>query len=188
MGVVALKKIESISGRCPSRKQKGTSPSELLGGNGPEPSVEYATEVLMDLTEKLKAENCRVQPDVLDAMIRQPQSDETRPYKGPHNVPGVVHATDYDMGRVGLAYQDVAVANYHVSTGNFTAWNNGWAYRNDGVDIEPCNDNVNSNGFNVGWTAQEEWLNYTVEVGTAGLYDIECVWRPKTGVVPSTST
>ena len=41
--------------------------------------MEYATEVLMDLTEKLKAENCRVQPDVLDAMIRQPQSDETRP-------------------------------------------------------------------------------------------------------------
>lgn len=169
-----LKKIESISGSMSIEKTEGyQSLLNYWEGNGPEPSVEYATEVLMDLTEKLKAENCRVQPDVLDAMIRQPQSDETRPYKGPHNVPGVVHATDYDMGRVGLAYQDVAVANYHVSTGNFTSWNNGWAYRNDGVDIEPCNDNVNSNGFNVGWTAQEEWLNYTVEVGTAGLYDIE---------------
>ena len=150
--------------------------------------MEYATEVLMDLTEKLKAENCRVQPDVLDAMIRQPQSDETRPYKGPHNVPGVVHATDYDMGRVGIAYQDVAVANYHVSTGNFTSWNNGWAYRNDGVDIEPCNENVNSNGFNVGWTAQEEWLNYTVEVGTAGLYDIDMRVASQNGGVPSIST
>ena len=99
------------------------------------------------------------------------------------NVPGVVHAADYDKGRVGIATK-MSVANYHVSTGNFVLEQR-WAYRNDGVDIEPCNDNVNSNGFNVGWTAQEERLNYTVEVGTAGLYDIECVWPPKTGEVPS---
>ena len=41
-------------------------------GNGPTPTAEYATEVLMDLTEKLKAENCLVQRDVIDAMLRQP--------------------------------------------------------------------------------------------------------------------
>ena len=101
-------------------------------------------------------------------------------------MPGVVHATDYDMGRVGSRTK---MSPWPITTSRqatFTSWNNGWAYRNDGVDIEPCNDNVNSNGFNVGWTAQEEWLNYTVEVGTAGLYDIELRVASQNGAVPST--
>ena len=178
-----LKKIESISGSMSIEKTEGyQSLLNYWEGNGPTPTAEYATEVLMDLTEKLKAENCLVQRDVIDAMLRQPHSDATAPYHGPHNVPGVVHATDYDMGRVGIAYHDVQVANYHVTTGNFTAWNNGWAYRNDGVDIEPSTDNVNSNGYSVGWTTEGEWLKYTVEVETSGLYDINMRYASLSGV------
>ena len=43
----------------------------------------------MDLTEKLKLENCIYQKDVIDAMFRQVQSDATIPYRT-HVVPGVI--------------------------------------------------------------------------------------------------
>ena len=128
----------------------------------------------MDLTEKLKFENCRFQPDVADAMFRQVQTDETIPYGGEmRTVPGVVHATDFDMGVVGSAYGDVQVANYHVSTGNYTEWNSGWQYRNDGVDITFSNDPVYDNGYKVSWLATDEWMKYTVDVTSGGLYDIK---------------
>ncbi len=168
-----LKKIESIS--CPLSVEKSEAYQTLLdywSGNGPQPTVEFATNALMDLTESLKAENCDFQPDVVDAMFRQVYSDETVPYGAPHSIPGVIHATDYDMGVNGSAYYDTGTANYHVSTGNYTPWNNGWIYRNDGVDIEPSEDNVASNGYNVGFVDSGEWMQYEVEVTENGVYDI----------------
>ncbi|KAA3631939.1 MAG: T9SS C-terminal target domain-containing protein, partial [Bacteroidetes bacterium] len=98
-------------------------------------------------------------------------SDEAIPFNT-FEIPGVIYATDFDLGSVGVAYYDSDVANYHLSTGNFTAWNKGWFYRNDGVDIEPCNDNTNTNGFNVGWTEPGEWMQYSVDVQESGVYDI----------------
>ena len=89
----------------------------------------------MEVTELLKIENCIFQKDVIDAMFRQVVSDDTKPYKL-HNIPGIIHASDFDLGAAGQAYEDSQDANYQVSTGAFTAWNNGWALRNDGVDIE----------------------------------------------------
>ena len=77
------------------------------------------------------------------------------------------------MGRQGYAYNDEQVATFHVTTGEFTARNNGWQYRNDGVDIEFSTDELNSNGYNVGWISMDEWMDYTVDVATSGLYDID---------------
>ncbi len=170
-----LKKVASISGCLAIEKTDGYQ--DLLNywsGNAAAPSAEEATAILMDLTEKLKFENCRFQPDVADAMFRQVQTDETIPYGGEmRTVPGVVHATDFDMGVVGSAYGDVQVANYHVSTGNYTEWNSGWQYRNDGVDITFSNDPVHDNGYKVSWLATDEWMKYTVDVTSGGLYDIQ---------------
>ena len=73
----------------------------------------------------------------------------------------------------GSAYGDVQVANYHVSTGNYTEWNSGWQYRNDGVDITFSNDPVYDNGYKVSWLASDEWMKYTVDVTSGGLYDIK---------------
>jgi hypothetical protein len=44
------------------------------------------------------------------------------------------------MGVVGEAYHDNIVSDFHVTTGVYTAWNEGWSYRNDGADISECND------------------------------------------------
>ena len=56
--------------------------------------------------------------------------------------------------------------------GEFSAWNNGWAYRNDNVDIQNNEDPL-SNGYNVGWIESDEWMQYTLKDPTSGLYNIK---------------
>ena len=170
-----MKKVESISG--PLTVTKSPEYQTLLnywdnGSVGTPPTAAFAKAALMDLTEKLKLENCFYQKDVIDAMFRQVQTDETKPFSN-NNIPGIIFATNYDLGSVGEAYNDKEVATFHVTTGNFTAWNNGWIYRNDGVDIEPCNDPINSNGFNVGWGEAGEWMQYEVNIESEAVYDLK---------------
>lgn len=82
-----------------------------------------------------------------------------QPYLGsPVNIPGTVEVENFDTGGEGVAYHDV------------DANNAGGQYRTgEGVDIEVCSDG----GYNVGWTAGGEWLEYTVNVASAGTYDFE---------------
>jgi len=51
-------------------------------------------------------------------------------------------------------------------------YNDGWAYRNDGVDIEQ-NNNPNGHPYNIGWTETGEWLGYTIESVQTGTYDLK---------------
>ncbi len=168
-----MKKVESIAG--PLSVEKTPEYQALLdywSDGGTAPSEAFAFDALMDLTEKLKTENCRFQGDVIDAMFRQVESNETIPFKL-QNIPGTVYCSDFDLGVVGEAYFDTDLANYSVTTGNYTSWNTGWAYRNDGVDLELSSDPVNSNGYTVGWTAAGEWMQYSINVSEASLYNIE---------------
>ncbi len=167
-----MKKIESIAG--PLSIVKTPEYQSLLdywNGNGEKPSAAFAKAALMEITEGLKIENCIYQKDVIDAMFRQQTSNATVPFNT-QTIPGVVYATDYDMGVVGQAYFDTDIADFRVSTGNFTAWNSGWSYRNDGVDIEKSEDVVNSNGYNVGWISSDEWMQYDVDIKESGVYSV----------------
>lgn len=168
-----LKKIDNISAILSIPKTpEYQSLLNYWSGSGPQPTQEFAIATLMELTENLKTSNCEFKPDVVDAMFRQVYSNETRPFTEVQEIPGVVFSTDFDLGVVGSAYSDTKSANYHVSTGNYTEWNSGWSYRNDGVDVEPCDDAINSNGYNVGWMSSGEWMNYSVHVDVTGVYDI----------------
>ena len=172
-----MKKIDNIAGPLSITKTEAYQGLlDYWSGSGTAPDPEAAVATLMELTENLRIEDCTFHPDVVDAMFRQvaTEENETLPFKEIHAIPGVIPATDFDLGALGVAYWDADVANYHVSTGQYTTWNRGWSYRNDGVDIEPCADPDSPNGFNVGWTADEEWLGYTVDVSSSGLYDIGC--------------
>ncbi|REE00121.1 carbohydrate-binding protein [Marinoscillum furvescens] len=78
------------------------------------------------------------------------------PYGGTNRtIPGTIEAEHYDEGGEGVAYHD-------TSTGNA-----GGLVRSDDVDIE-----ARDGGHNVGWTANGEWLEYTVNA-TAGTYNLE---------------
>jgi hypothetical protein len=77
------------------------------------------------------------------------------PFTGtPAAIPGTIPAANYDNGGEGVAYHD-------TSSGN-----SGGAYRSDNVDIESSADG----GYDVGWTAAGEFLNYTVSVASSGNY------------------
>ncbi|MEQ8474248.1 MAG: carbohydrate-binding protein [Marinoscillum sp.] len=145
-------------------------------GEGAKPSQEVALAGLMKLAEDIKLENTFYHPDVVDAKIRQPHTLDTKPFKAHKLSEGqtnVIQATDYDLGRNEYAYYDKVSANYHGSTGEYTAWNSGWAYRNDGVDIEATQDESElSNGYNVGWTEDGEWMKYTVLVDSSAAYRV----------------
>lgn len=168
-----LKKIGTVV--CPLDVELTNEYQTLLNywsGQGGQPTVEFAKNALMEMTENLKLENCTYQNDVTDAMFRQVGTSETKPFVQ-HQIPGLIFATNFDLGTNNYAYFDTDVANYWVATGIHTSWNSGDLYRNDGVDIENCNDNTSSNGYDVGWTQPGEWLQYTVNIAETGLYNLQ---------------
>ncbi len=160
------KKIDAIAGPVSVERTAGWQRLiDYWEGAGAAPTVTEATAILLDL----KLENATYQKDVIDALFRQNTTAATLPFKE-HRIPGVIHSPDFDLGRVGEAYFDVDQANFQVTTGNFTAWNNGWVYRNDAVDLEKSADNTLTDGIHVGWLATGEWLQYTVNVEEDGIY------------------
>ncbi len=168
-----MKKVGSVVNPLTIQKNEGYDALLNYWENGGEtPTTEFAKDALMQLAENLKIENNSYRKDVVDAMIRQPHGYATKPFAH-HFVPGVVSASDFDLGRNGLAYYDADTANYRVSTNEYTAWNQGWVYRNDGVDIQASEDNSEkSNGYNIGWTADGEWMQYTLDVDSSAVYTV----------------
>lgn len=135
---------------------------------GTKPTIDFAKSALLELAGKARIENCIIHHDVIDAMFRQVKQDSHLPF-AKLLVPGSIFFTDYDLGKVNSAYWDVDYLNDKETSNE---WNKGYEYRNDGVDIEKCLDSENSNGFNIGWTDKNEWLNYTVNVQQSGFYDV----------------
>lgn len=140
-------------------------------------------DILMQLARATRVENNIVHRDVIDAMFRQVRSRETLPFR-PHRINSdlIVYASDYDLGREGIAYHDNIAATYWVSDQKRVNWNEGGQYRNDGVDIGVCTDSL-SNGYSVGWTESGEWLQYTVTAARAASYHVAI--RAKGGEEPS---
>ena len=127
-------------------------------------------QAVMDWAENHKIENCEVKYDVIDAMIRQPHSNETLPY-ATHKLTEPIFFSDYDYGRHEYAYYDKDIAYYG---GDWTAWNSGWSYRSDGVDIEICEDETEpTNGYNVGFTNEGEWMLYSLISDSTAAYTLE---------------
>jgi endoglucanase len=141
-------------------------------GNGPMLSEEEAFQAVLTFADRHRIENCHYQRDVVDAMIRQPHTSETLPYTH-RKADDVVFAAEYDLGRNGYAYFDQDTADYHGDMdGEYIAWNSGYSFRNDGVDLEPCTDAL-TNGYNVGWTDGDEWLSYTLLNDSSAIYTLE---------------
>ncbi len=161
------KKIETVAG--PLSVVMSPFYKTLLNywsGSGPKPSSTYAFNALMIQAENLKLELCEFRKDFIDALMRQPNNTQTIPYNE-NIIPGIIYASDYDLGKLNYAYYDVDYQNVGGGT-----WNSGGKYRNDGVDIEYCTD-FSSNGYNIGWISNGEWLRYTCKINQAGTYKIK---------------
>jgi len=167
-----VKKINSVVG--PMTVVKTPAYEELLqywrhGGSPPDQGSARAT--LMQIADNLLIENCQIHYDVIDALIRQPHTNETIPFKT-HKLPGTILAVDYDMGKNGAAYHD----NDFQNTGGAgsSQWNQGWTYRNDGVDIYRASESpFDIDTLLVGSLDRGEWLAYTFTCDSEGLYAME---------------
>lgn len=93
-----------------------------------------------------------------DKVVDYPTIEYVKPvekaYKEYH-VPCRIEAEDYDEGGLGLAFYDKDIINQ------------GGTYRDDDVDVVALGD-----GYAVGYTADGEWLQYTVTVDKAGTYPL----------------
>jgi endoglucanase len=147
-----------------------------VGGNKPAAADVYKG--LIALAEAAKAENTIIHKDVIDAMIRQPSDSSAKPFKA-HTIQNhtILRAVDYDLGRNGVAYFDKDTADYHSATGKSTAGNRGRIYRNDGVDIVRDSTIVKeskpTDRYVVNHIEDGEWLQYSVNVAKAGLYNLQ---------------
>ena len=166
-----LKKINSVV--APLSVKKTADYQTLLNywnNGGTQPTVAFATSALMGIAENLKIKNCVYHPDYIDAMFRQQTTDLTIPFKY-QTIPGVITAIDYDMGKSGIAYADTYVMK--DGTNNAGGGNDGWNYRNDGVDIDVCTDtDTKSKGYCIGWIDANEWVLYTVDVKQTAAYNL----------------
>ena len=86
---------------------------------------------------------------------------ERAPYNGVKQIPGIIEAEDFDSGSENYTFHD----SDNNNEGDYKP-----AYRSDseGVDLVKGN-----NGCVIGYTAQGEWLEYTVNVAQAGEYEYE---------------
>jgi hypothetical protein len=120
---------------------------------------------------------------------------------GPPTIPGIVHCALYDLGGEGVAYHDTDPVNSGSGKLNLEekhqrphAGDYIWHFRKgEGVDLSFVKDfadlnhtnlvTPHINQFYVGWTADGEWCNYTVNVSKPGLYRIKCLYAFQTNSV-----
>lgn len=110
-------------------------------------------------------------------------------------IPGRIECAYYDLGGEGVAYHDTDPANNGNGVLNqqknhqrphATPYH--WNFRaNEGVDVSYTKDFADfnhgknkvspaTNQFYIGWTADGEWCNYTVNVKKAGTYRIVALY------------
>ena len=130
-------------------------------GTGVKPTQTAAYTALLDMAQRTALPYCAENKDFVDALLRPDFATANIPFVL-NTMPGRIYGVDYDMGNQGVAYSDVV---YQTTNQSGTAWNNGWLYRNDGVDIGSILDNGTK--YYVGWIDSNEWLSFTV-VGSAG--------------------
>ncbi len=138
---------------------------DYWNGSAPRPDTAFAFSVIMEMAENLRTENCTYRPGVIPSLFHPQFPTSHWPVKE-LQIPGEIWTADYDIGDQGIAYSDADWE--HDDYNDYHPWNTGYAYRNDGVDLEMDDAGVPS----VGWINDGEWLKYTVNVTLNGFYDL----------------
>ena len=136
-------------------------------GNGPEPDMSTSVNGLMEMADSFLLNNCMFHPGVIHSLMDDEFGYVNKPFSD-HVLPGTIMAVDYDIGGNETAYADEEYET--TSQENWVSWNQGWFYRNDGVDIEECNDPEVD--YNVGWITNDEWLKYTISALYSDDYEV----------------
>lgn len=101
----------------------------------------------------IATDSCDNQSDIVS--LKLTVKEKRGPYNGVISIPGTLQAENYDKGGEGVAYHDSNTDN--EGDASFRT--------GDGVDV------VKGNGGNaIGYTNSGEWMEYSVEVKSDGLY------------------
>ena len=133
-------------------------------GNGMMPDTNTAFEGLMSMARNLDFDSLIVNRGLLRAL-----SDDTYDSIGisynNFTPPGILPAVHYDIGNNYTSYYDNQSEDPAKFTSETKAWNSGWSYRNDGVDISSVIENGKISNYI--WQFEDnEWLVYTVDIGS----------------------
>ncbi|MFM7024141.1 MAG: carbohydrate-binding protein [Flavobacteriales bacterium] len=164
------KKMGSVSGMVAFKEPNNWSALADYINGGAKPSAQVGQAILNELLQNVKLSNCKINRDYFFALFPDPNSAVSA--FASHHLPGVISAVDYDMGKNGVAYNDLVYqsSQFGAGGGSYTAWNTGWYYRNDGVDVQYSNA---EKGAIVGWTEDTEWMQYSVDVAFASTYSVK---------------
>lgn len=165
------KKMASVSSVSSFKEPANWSTLAGYINGGSKPSAAVGQAILNELLENVKVSNCTVNKGYLYALLEQPGNNNTKPFANV-SLPGRVLAARYDEGKNGYAYSDAVyqTTQFGAAGGSHTPWNTAWFYRNDGVDIQ---FSAAENTPTVGYISNNEWMKYTVNVSTAGLYTVK---------------
>jgi hypothetical protein len=135
----------------------------------------------------------RVQAAMPADYAGKPFQDATHT-NGVQVIPGRIECACYDEGGEGVAYHDADAVNHGSGELNVKPDHHRphatpyfWSFRaNEGVDISYTKDFADFNHTNffapgtnqlyIGWTADGEWCNYTVNVKKPGMYRIVALY------------
>jgi|GEM_PF-301752 len=166
------KKMSSVSSVSSFNQPVNWAAFANYVNGGAMPSAAAGQAILNELLQNIKVSNCTINNGYLYALFKQPGNTNTIPYNNIATVlPGKIIAANYDEGKNGYAYNDSLYQDtqYGSTVGSSTTWNNGWYYRNDGVDLQYS---TAENGPTIGWTETNDWMQYTVNISTAGSYNV----------------
>jgi hypothetical protein len=132
--------------------------------------------------------------------VGRPFEDEA--YRaGAQRIPGIVQCALYDTGGEAVAYHDTDAVNHGSGELNAQALHQRphagpylWSFRRgEGVDVSYVKDFADLNHPNavsplvnqlyIGWTADGEWVNYTVDVAAAGRYTVKALYSKDASTV-----
>ena len=161
---------------------------------------------LLDFEARGQQQTSSTKTDSLKSFV--PANYKGRPFvdashtSGPQVLPGKLECVLYDLGGEGVAYHDLETEN--KGSGGLNQMPNHqrphatpyhWEFRKEeGLDVSFTKDfadfnHANNyyipavNQFYVGWTEDNEWINYTVEVKVAGTYKIDALYANKDAVI-----
>lgn len=165
------KKMGSVSGALAFKEPNNWNLlANYINDKGAKPAASVGQAILDEMVQNVKLANCSINRGYLFSLFPD-YANPTKPF-AVHNIPSKIPASEYDEGRNGVSYSDVVfrTTQFGVNGGDYTAWNTGWYFRNDGVDLQFSNA---ENSPVVGWIEDAEWMQYTVNVLNASNYVVK---------------
>ena len=139
-------------------------------GNSPRPDTSIAFAGLMSMANAILFDSCNVNLGLSRALTDSSFDKLSKPYR-PFSPPGILPAANYDTGNNNVSYYDTQAEDPNKFSVDTKPWNNGWTFRNDGVDIGKSTIDIKE-GYYVGWIENEEWMLYTIQPKQPGNFTV----------------